>query len=39
MYHRALVIVLEENALKEMDIAIDATIEWAKPHVLVGREV
>lgn len=41
--HRALVIVLEmgddENALKEMDIAIDATIEWAKPHVLFGPEV
>ena len=33
--HRALVIVLEmgddENALKEMDIPIDATIKWAKP--------
>ena len=38
--HRALVIVLEvgddENALRETKITVDATIEWAKPHVLVG---
>ena len=41
--HRALVIVLEvgddEKALREKKIVVDATIEWAKPHVLVGPEV
>jgi hypothetical protein len=41
--HRALVIVLEvgddESALRERKIAVDATIEWGKPHVLVGPEV
>lgn len=41
--HRALVIVLQvgddENALRETEIAIDATIEWAMPHVLVGPGV
>ena len=41
--HLALVIVLEvgddENALREMEIVVDPTIEWALPHVLVGPEV
>jgi len=41
--HIALIIVLEvgedEKALKEKEIVVDESIEWAKPHVLVGPDV
>ena len=41
--HLALIIVLlvgnDENTLREMEIVVDPTIEWALPHVLVGPDV
>ncbi|KAF8802227.1 hypothetical protein BYT27DRAFT_7197315 [Phlegmacium glaucopus] len=41
--HLALIIVLEagqdEKTLREKEIVVDESIEWAKPHVLVGPDI